>query len=30
MSIVDKLIEAVDNGEWEVVNQILDELDKEG
>ena len=29
MSIVDKLIEAVDNGEWEVVNQILDELDKE-
>lgn len=29
MALIERLIEAADNGDWETVNQILDELDKE-
>lgn len=29
MALIERLEQAVDNGDWETVNQILDELDKE-
>jgi hypothetical protein len=29
MAIIDRLEQALDNNDWETVNEILDELDKE-
>lgn len=29
MALIERLEQALDNGDWETVNQILDELDKE-
>lgn len=29
MAIIDRLEQALDNNDWETVNAILDELDKE-
>lgn len=29
MALIERLEQAVDNGDWELVNEILDELDKE-
>lgn len=29
MALIEKLEQAWDNGDWELVNEILDELDKE-
>lgn len=29
MAIIDRLEQALDNNDWETINEILDELDKE-
>lgn len=29
MALIEKLEQAIDNEDWELVNEILDELDKE-
>jgi hypothetical protein len=29
MAIIDRLEQALDNNDWETINKILDELDKE-
>lgn len=29
MALIERLEQAIDNQDWETVNQILDELDKE-
>lgn len=29
MALIERLEQAIDNNDWETVNQILDELDKE-
>lgn len=29
MAIIDRLEQALDNNDWELINKILDELDKE-